>query len=428
MTQYSNGERMLARVLSAFPGLKKFLKWVYQYLNYALHNKRDSFSSDFDLMATAHRQDRETFFGYYDTSPLNTDGDKVIYHITTHKTTKAPDPNYPVDIAVQDWRTGDTTIVASTPAYNWQQGAKLQWLTNTRFIYNTTDPRTGGYCAEIYDTNQKQITDILPFPIYDCHRDEYALSLNYDRLAEYAPDYGYTRMVPAAFRDSHDTDGLFVIDLKTKTHTLLTSLTTIIAMDPASSMTDAEHSVNHIMISPNGETFMFIHRWYHKGVRFDRLIVGNRSGTNFKIVAAGGMVSHCFWEDDSTIVSYMRHEGTDGYYRINVVSDGLDVQPLAKDVLTGRGDGHPNIKGHRLVTDTYPDKARMKALMMLNTDTNALIFLGQFFESFKYYGVTRCDLHPRLDPTGNIVFFDSVHSGTRALYHINLTRSESHAS
>ena len=47
--------------------------------------------------------------------------------------------------------------------------------------------------------------------------------------------------------------------------------------------------------------------------------------------------------------------------------------------------------------------------------------LGEFMESFDFYAETRCDLHPRFSFDGNQVFFDSVHSGKRQLYMMEIT-------
>ena len=62
----------------------------------------------------------------------------------------------------------------------------------------------------------------------------------------------------------------------------------------------------------------------------------------------------------------------------------------------------------------------MKNLFIYNNDTLKLNKLGEFLESFNFYNETRCDLHPRFSFDGKKIFFDSVHSGKRQLYMMEL--------
>ena len=64
----------------------------------------------------------------------------------------------------------------------------------------------------------------------------------------------------------------------------------------------------------------------------------------------------------------------------------------------------------------------MKSLYMYDYETKDINKLGEFLESFDFYGETRCDLHPRFSFDGKKVFFDSVHEGERGLYMMELTK------
>jgi hypothetical protein len=63
----------------------------------------------------------------------------------------------------------------------------------------------------------------------------------------------------------------------------------------------------------------------------------------------------------------------------------------------------------------------MQHLTLNNLETGKSINLGEFFHGFKYYGETRCDLHPRFSHDGKSVFVDTVFEGQRKLKQIDIS-------
>jgi Tol biopolymer transport system component len=184
-------------------------------------------------------------------------------------------------------------------------------------------------------------------------------------------------------------------------------------------MIGAKHKVNHIMISPNGTKFMFMHRWLSKsGKRYDRLLVSNYDGTELKIISDNEMVSHCCWQDEDTIIGFLRNNNKDGFYKINLNRN--EIYELSAE-LNALGDGHPTIINNKMVFDTYPDRSRMKFLYVYDFDKNKMNVVAEFFESLNYYNETRCDLHPRFNKDNSVIYVDSVHSGKRKLFKIELS-------
>ena len=59
---------------------------------------------------------------------------------------------------------------------------------------------------------------------------------------------------------------------------------------------------------------------------------------------------------------------------------------------------------------------------MSNIENSKLEKLGEFFQSFDFYGETRCDLHPKFSFDGKKVFFNSVHENKRHLYMMDLEK------
>lgn len=421
MSQFNSFEKTAAYLLSFTPGLKKYLKRGYQFLNYLFYRKAYRYHCIYPVQAI-FEQPEESFFGYYDKSPENADGGFTLFHTTMLSTSKKPSARVPASITLKDNLSHEVFHIETSYAYNWQQGTKLQWLTNRNFIFNIFDRESQSYRAVIYDTDGILVSK-LQFPIYDCFSDKYALSLTFERLNALRRDYGYRcHDMSYDLSDAQQSDGIFFCDIKSNKSHLLLSLEDLSKLKPLPSMKRAHHKVNHIMISPNGERFMFIHRWItQNGKRYDRLVVANKDGGKLKVVADDEMVCHCCWYDDETIIGYMRHPSFgDGFYRIDLKD--CDVS-LLSEKLCHLSDGHPSFYGKRMIFDSYPDRSRMKHLYLYDIEKDTLNELGEFYESLKYFEETRCDLHPRWSEGGRSVFIDSVHEGKRKLYKIQLEQT-----
>ena len=73
-----------------------------------------------------------------------------------------------------------------------------------------------------------------------------------------------------------------------------------------------------------------------------------------------------------------------------------------------------------MIFDSYPNRSRNKNLFIYNFDNDELLNLGEFYESLRFYNESRCDLHPRYSSDFSAIYIDSVHSGIRKLYKLNL--------
>lgn len=412
MSKFNPVERYLAKILSNLPGVKKNLKKSYQVINYLIYKKKYSFKSDY-LIKRISYSNQESFFGYYDKSPLNENGKNLIFHSSgSLSTEKQPSALYPVDIILYDTETENYSIIDKSYSYNWQQGARLQWLDPDRFIYNVYE--NGEYKSKIYNILTGVVEKHIDYPVYDCYRDIFALTLNFDRLTKLNSDYGYVNKKNVEVELNNFNDGIFYVDLHTNKQNLLISIQDVIAIHQKKSMENAKHKFNHIMIVPDGNSFIFIHRWYpENGRRLDSLILYNIKTKQLRVLADDEMVSHCCWYDDK-IIGFLRDKTLgDNYYIID--PENGDKQILSKEV-SGFGDGHPSVFNNTILFDTYPDKARMKHLFVYDIKKQETKKIGEFLESLKYYAKTRCDLHPRWSNDGNTIFFDSVHDGKRNLY------------
>lgn len=415
MNNYNSIEKNISFFLSNFPKTKLLAKRIYQKLNYFFYKEPYNFQTSYKLNKISIKN-KETFFGYYDKSPINNTNKYLIFQSTDYSTRKLPNSNNPIKIILYNFVNDKIIKEFSSNSYNWQQGAKLQWIDRESFIFNDYDKTSQKYISKIVNSVTGNIVKIIDYPIYDVHK-TIALSLNFDRLNLLRPDYGYRNRLKKVNLDFTDNekDGVFFVNLEKNTSKLIISLKDVIKIHYKKNMKKAKHWFNHIIISPSGDKFMFLHRWLVGNRKYDALIISDVDGNNIKCLADDDMVSHCFWNGDGEIVSFMRDKQYgDRYYMIDIETGERKI--LGKGIIDKFGDGHPSIYQDKMIFDTYPNKARMKELFLFNLESNELLKLGEFCESLKYYGETRCDLHPRFSPDGKKVFFDSVHSGKRFMY------------
>jgi hypothetical protein len=415
--QYSRQERIIATMLGKFPVLKKYIKLYYQKVSYFFYKKKYKFKSEYCIKPISIKE-KESFFGYYDKSPLGVTNKYLIFQVPEENTKNTPNSNKPINIVLHDVKKDTYDYIDKSYSYNWQQGSRLMWLNDVEFIYNSYNNNDDIYISKIYNIDTKAFR-VIDSPIYDCYQDKFALSLNFDRLNVLRPDYGYRNKQDTSVDWSFNDDGIYFVDLERNISRLVISFQDVINMHYRIDMDQAKHKFNHIMISPNGKRFIFLHRWFIGKRKFDSLIVANIDGSDIKCVSDDGMVSHCFWRGDDHIFGFLRDSSYgDKYYIINANTGEKNI--VGKGLIDCFGDGHPHINGDLVIFDTYPNKARMKELYLYNFSLNSLHKLGEFYEGFEYQGETRCDLHPRLSLDGKTAYFDSVHSGKRQLYSLNL--------
>ncbi|GAB6034738.1 glycosyl transferase [Galenea microaerophila] len=416
MSTFNYFERAISRLLSKVPFFKKVAKVAYSRLVFLKHKKSYNHQTSFDLKS--YQSESESFFGYYDKSPANRNG-LVLCHFSKLETSGLPNAEHSVEVALFSPGLVKKIWSAYTSTYNWQQGSRLHWLDDELFIYNDFDSDNQCYVAMVLNAVTLKQIKKFDLPVQDSFGTDYFLSLNYRRLMSLRPDYGYrnlTNMSEAELKDL-ENDGIWRVDYKTGESVLLVSIAQICKVAYRPEFANALHKCNHIMISPDGSQFIFLHRYFSGQRRLDRLMLADAKTGEIKLLSDYGMVSHCFWANDKTILGYMRGpKNKDAYWLVDIDSGSF----THFSALDGLGDGHPHVHGDWFVADTYPDKSRMQHLNLVNWKTGEVKKLGEFFHGFEYSGEARCDLHPRFSPCGKKVYFDSVFSGKRSLYEMEI--------
>lgn len=388
--------------------MKGFLKESIRYVLYLLNQKSYKSKVYFDSKIEHIRNlpDKEYFYGYYDKSPEK-DG-KVIFHEMNDGF---------VNIIVKNVQTNEETIIGKSKAFNWQLGTRSMWMDNDRIAYNDYDGEK--YVGKIFSLKKRSIIQTFGKPIQDFSNKEYFLGVNYQRLRSYAKEYGYyclPELTEEEF-DDYDHDGIWMIDSQSGDCKLLLSIRQVIKCDMNEKFKDGKHFVNHIMISPNGDSFIFIHRYYVGKERIDRLMYYDFK--QLKCLFDDKLQSHYCWLDNNRVFGYGGYKGRNEFHTVDVKTGTIEIC----DELTRihPKDGHPTKYREWIVVDSYPYFSRMQDLIAFNLKSKDSFKLLEVFHDMKHKHYDRCDLHPRFSADGKRVYFDTLYTGKRELCYLDVS-------
>lgn len=394
------------------------------------------------------------FFGYYNKSPWDASGTKVLANRVDVKQGELG-PHFAAQVGYFDLQgDGGFRAFGETTTWNFQMGCQLQWLENTRssVTYNTRcfTPKAvyPDFASTILDVETGEFRG-LPLPVYVVAASgDYALCISYDRLQHAHPTIGYFPHTSRAPLDlAPADDGIRRMDLATGEHALIISLRQLREFRPVASMEHAFHWVTHVEISPNSERFLFLHRWTEcvgdETRWLHRLITADAGGGNLTLLECGDhplpplpdadaakagifeyekstwQISHPAWRGDKQIIAWGPHDAQAGYHLYTDRSDAVEI--IGQGVLTENGHMTWSPCGRWLLSDTYPDDSDHRLLVVFDTSTGKLHELARLYTDPALGKVNRCDLHPRWSRDGRQVCIDSVHEGERQMYVVDVT-------
>lgn len=397
------------------------------------------------------------FIGYHDICPWDQSNKRLLLHKVDLDLRQIPTGTERIDICLWTPESGTISKIGETRAWNWQIGARAQWMPkkDNLIIYNVL--RDGSLKSLIVDVATGKEKE-LHRPIFSLSPDgKRALTVNYARLAVNWPAYGYAGSSDNCDTDPSD-DGIWLIDMEKDKSRLVLSLEEIADFTNSWSAQNANQFVVIPKFNPSGKSFVFYYRYFlPDGALYSHLFFCDVDGSNLHALAEE-KVSHFDWLSDDTIMVWTRSLPSsvvalrkkewmasplvdpiirfirrmspglkqrifnEHYYLVDTQSPEKRV--AIKDELLDQ-DGHPMFTRdrRRFVTDTYPDDDGMQRLMIYDLDTKRCSEIGRFYSNSNMWkGDTKCDLHPRWD-RGELQI--AIDSARRKVRQVLIIRAES---
>ncbi|HUT95135.1 MAG TPA: hypothetical protein VMY37_37120 [Thermoguttaceae bacterium] len=337
---------------------------------------------------------------------------------------RSPKPDDVIKVGMVDLQDGDKWIeLGESRAWCWQQGCMLQWRPGSKTEVLWNDRQGDHFVCHVLDVATRRKRTI-PHPVYTVSPcGKWAVAPDFRRVNDMRPGYGYTGLPdPHTDEPAPKETGIFRVDLDTGEAQLVVSLSDIAKVPfPGRDLTPMKHYFNHLLVSPDGSRFEFLHRWRGPGVRsFDtRMLTAAPDGSDVRIVDPSGYTSHFIWRDPEHILAWSRHESHGDAFYLYEDKTGGRVEIVGEGVMTVNGHCSYLPGNEWILNDTYPQgKERLQSPYLYHVKTGKRVWLGHFHQPPEYRGEWRCDSHPRFSPDGRSVVIDSPHTGEGRQLHL----------
>ena len=297
----------------------------------------------------------------------------------------------------------------------------LQWRPGSKTEVLWNDRQKDRFVCHVLNVETRE-KHTIPHPIYTVSPDgRWAVSPDFRRVNDMRPGYGYCGL-PDPNRDvpAPKETGIFLADLDTGHQELVVSLADIANIPfPGVDLSKAKHYFNHLLTSPDGERFEFLHRWGFPNWRgATRMLTAAKDGSDIRILDPSGKTSHFIWRDPNSILAWSWHASHGSGFYLFEDKTGGTVEIVGKDVMARNGHCTYLPGGEWILNDTYPDKNRNQNPYLYHVATGKVVALGHFRLPTEYKGEWRCDSHPRYSPDGRKVVIDSPHTGEGRQLHL----------
>ena len=360
------------------------------------------------------------WFGYYDKLEFDVTNRYVLSNQVDfeHRSPKADDV---IQVGMVDTRGGDRWMeLGQSKAWGWQQGCMLQWRPGAADEVMWNDRQEDHFVCHVLNIKTKK-RRTLPRPIYAVSADgKWAVTADFARIQTMRPGYGYAGLLDRYADDRAPKDsGIWRINLDSGDTELIISLADMANVPYHGKTLEGKWNYfNHLLVSPDGRRFIFLHRWREdsggspSGGFTTRMFTANLDGTGLFELDPSGHTSHFIWRDPQHVCAWTRPAGKKAAFYL-FEDKTRNVQIVGDDVMTHNGHNTylPVGENQWILNDTYPDGRRRQTPYLYNVETNKRFDLGNFHSPPEHRGEWRCDTHPRASRDGMTIAIDSPHGG-----------------
>ncbi|MBN1631511.1 MAG: hypothetical protein JW990_17260, partial [Thermoleophilia bacterium] len=250
------------------------------------------------------------WFGYYDKEQFDP-ASRSVLGMEIDFEGRSPRPDDEIRLGVIDLQDGERwRQIGTTTAWCWQQGCMLQWVpgTDSTVIYN--DREGDRYVSRIVDTAGGRVRT-LSSPVYAlAHDGRHAVATDFRRVNDMRPGYGYCGIPDPNYHVLAPQDsGVWLVDLESGRSRLVVSIAEAAAIPfPHADIGSAKHYFNHLLVAPDSQRFVFLHRWRYvkDGPWETRMLCARLDGSELRVVNDCGLVSHFIWRDPEHVLMFTR--------------------------------------------------------------------------------------------------------------------------
>ena len=361
------------------------------------------------------------FFAYYDMRATGENGKHLAHRVKFID--RLPTAEDVAEIGYLD--DGKFIKIAETTAWNFQQGAMLQYhpyLENTVY-YNVCENGEYKTVTHNFATGEKKYTDMATACVSPDGK--WGLSVNYGRIYAFRPGYGYAGFEDKNANINHpENDGIYLTDMESGKSKFLISYKDLA---PISGFDESKKIlVNHITFNRTSDRFVALVRNFPTpGVMWNTsMVIGDLKG-NCHTVIKNNYISHYNWINGNEIIAHCKPNGYEkpSMYNINVDTGEITEYDMPYFNEGHLGDIHCNISpdGNYIIGDGYPQNGyRFLLAYSLKTGKSRTLLKAYTAENIAH-GDFRCDLHARFIWGGKAISFDTTCNNKREIMVIPIT-------